>query len=82
MFLTNHTLTEPHDCFECFNRLPGVRYSSFQYSKYERNKILESRYGRGAVLIYEKLVKEAQKEVDLERLAQGGRERRNTEVKN
>lgn len=64
--LTNTFFHEPHDCFECYNRLPGVRYSSFQYSAYERNRNLEARYGNGAVKIYENLVIEAQKEVDRE----------------
>lgn len=68
IFLLINTCWEPHDCFECFNRLPGVRYSIFQYSAYERNRNLEERYGRGAVKIYEDLVREAQKEVDRENL--------------
>jgi hypothetical protein len=65
---TNTFLLVPHDCFECFNRLPGVRYSSFQFTAYERNKQLEQRYGKGAVRIYENLVAQAQKEVDRENL--------------
>ena len=65
-FMTNTWGQEPHDCFECYNRLPGVRYSSFQYSAYERNRNLESRYGKGAVKIYEDLVRQAQQEVDRE----------------
>ena len=66
VFLAFNTFETPHDCFECYNRLPGVRYSSFQYSAYERNQNLESRYGIGAVRMHENLMREAQKEVDLE----------------
>jgi len=43
-----------------------VRYSSFQYNAYERNRNLESRYGIGAVKIEENLMREAQEEVNRE----------------
>ena len=49
IFLTTNTYMRPHDCFDCYNRLPGVRYSIFQYTTYERNKNIELRYGMGAV---------------------------------
>ena len=32
------SLIEPHDCYECFNRLPSSRYSIFQYTKQELNE--------------------------------------------
>ena len=66
VFLVNYTYRKPHDCFECFNRLSGVRYSSFQYTKYESNKNLEQRYGQGAVRIYEQLYQQALEEVERE----------------
>lgn len=53
--------------------MPGVRYSSFQFTAYERNKNLEQRYGKGAVRIYENLVAQAQKEVDRENLEKSKR---------
>jgi hypothetical protein len=28
---------KPHDCFDCFNRIPVLRYSIFQFTVYERN---------------------------------------------
>ena len=67
VFLLTNLIWEPHDCFECYNRLPGVRYSSFQYNAFERNRNIELRYGKGAVRIYEDLVRQAQKEVEKER---------------
>jgi hypothetical protein len=66
IFLATNTWQKPHDCFECYNRLPNVRYSSWQYSAFERNQLLESRYGRGAVRIYEDLIRQAQDELEQE----------------
>jgi len=68
VFLIFNTYETPHDCFECFNRLGSVRYSSFQFTQDERNRNLEVKFGPGAVKIYENLIIEAQKEVDSERL--------------
>ena len=86
VFLAFNSYYAPHDCFNCYNRLPGVRYSSFQYSAYERNQNLESRYGIGAVRMHENLMREAQKEVDLENkykaLNDSGRFNGNTIVMN
>jgi len=66
VFLIFDSVEMPHDCFECFNRLPGVRYSTFKYTLQERNRNLEAKFGAGAVKIYENLIIEAQKEVDRE----------------
>lgn len=39
------SLMRPHDCFECFNRLPGTRYSIFQYTKQELNALYRYKMG-------------------------------------
>lgn len=45
------------DCFECFNRIPHLRYSIYQYTAYERNIQKEERYfGMGAVNAYNNLI--------------------------
>ena len=81
IFLTFNTFEPPHDCFQCFNRLGSVRYSIFQYTLQERNRILEAKFGLGAVKTYENLIIEAQKEVDRERyLAQSEYHKRLTIV--
>ena len=67
-FLAFNTFQMPHDCFECFNRLGSVRYSTFQYTLREKNENLEAKFGLGAVKTHENLIIEAQKEVDRERL--------------
>lgn len=69
VFLAFNSFSQSHDCFECFNRLPGVRYSSFQYTLEERNHNLEIRQGRGAVRNFENLLKDAEAEAEAERNA-------------
>jgi hypothetical protein len=49
------SLQEPHDCFECFNRLT-CRYSIYQYTQQERNIKREKQLGIGAVKRYESMV--------------------------
>ena len=45
------------DCFVCFNRIPHLRYSIYQYNAYERNIQKEERYfGMGAVNAYNNLI--------------------------
>lgn len=68
VFLVFNTIETPHDCFTCFNRLSGSRYSSYQYTREESNRNLEAKFGPGAVKIYENLIIQAQKEVEQERL--------------
>lgn len=43
------TYWEPHDCFNCFNRLSNTRYSIFQYTLTERNVFRENKIGMGFV---------------------------------
>lgn len=50
------SLTTPHDCFVCFNRLPNKRYSIYQYTQLERNNYREKQFGKGAVQRYKELV--------------------------
>jgi len=76
VFLIFNTYETPHDCFKCFNRLGCFRYSSFQYTLEERNRNLEDRLGPGAVKIYQNLIIEAQKEVEIERLLLKSEERK------
>ena len=56
------TWQEPHDCFECFNRL-SIRYSIFQYTQEERNIYREHQVGQGAIERHANLVhRETEKE--------------------
>ena len=54
------TVMEPHDCFDCFNRIPVLRYSIFQFTIYERNFNRELQFGRGYVEMYNKMIKRAE----------------------
>ena len=75
------TFQEPHDCFECFNRLPYKRYSIFQYTKLERNHNLENRYGKGAITRFEELVRQDQKKAEAKKEQQLRASRRKTVVR-
>lgn len=82
MFFGCHSVWHTHDCFKCFNRLPKGRYSIFQYTDQERNKKLEKRYwGAGAVRNYQRLIKDAEDELNRERqMKENPMERRVTYV--
>ena len=53
------TFTRPHDCFQCFNRLPNKRYSIHQYTAEERNSHYAFHFGQGAVERFDELIREA-----------------------
>jgi hypothetical protein len=59
VYFLGKTFCPTHDCYECYNRLPGVRYSIFQFNRLEKNLIFEKRQGKGAVKIYNNLIKQA-----------------------
>lgn len=42
VYFTIVTFMEPHDCFDCFNRIPVLRYSIFQFTIQERNSLREA----------------------------------------
>jgi hypothetical protein len=52
------TFSTPHDCFECFNRLPNKRYSIYQFTQDERNRQRDRQYGKGAIERFESLLRE------------------------
>lgn len=52
---------EPHDCFICFSRIGQGRYSLFQYTALERNRIYEQQIGEGAVRMHKELYLKAVK---------------------
>lgn len=54
------TFMEPHDCFDCFNRIPVLRYSIFQFTIYERNINREQKMGLGYVKMYKSMIKQAE----------------------
>jgi hypothetical protein len=64
VFLTYRQVNPPHDCFSCFNRLPGdAKYSIYQYTKGERSDFREQRtLGVGAVKEYERIYEQAKKD--------------------
>ena len=59
VYLAFMTFTRPHDCFQCFNRLPNKRYSIHQYTAEERNSHYEHQFGQGAVERFDELIREA-----------------------
>ena len=58
------SFTKPHDCFECFNRIPTLKYSIYQYTSYERNLMREERVGQGAVKRFNDMIKQAKIDSD------------------
>lgn len=54
------TFMEPHDCFDCFNRIPVLRYSIFQFTIYERNVNRELQFGLGYVKMYNSMIRRAE----------------------
>jgi hypothetical protein len=56
------TFMEPHDCFDCFNRIPVLRYSIFQFTIYERNINRELQFGLGYVKMYNSMIRRAEEE--------------------
>ena len=59
MYFSIISYWEPHDCFDCFNRIPSSRYSIFQYTLAERNVFREKQIGLGFVQSYNEALKEA-----------------------
>ena len=52
VYYTYYSLADTHDCFECFNRIPHLRYSIYQYTLQERNNNYELKVGKGAVKLF------------------------------
>jgi hypothetical protein len=45
------------NCFNCFNRIPHLRYSIYQYSNREKNQlIMQRQIGMGAVKALDDLI--------------------------
>ena len=50
------SLFHPHDCYECFNRLPGSRYSIYQYTKQELNAQYRKKMGEYVAKTFEEMI--------------------------
>lgn len=61
------TVMEPHDCFDCFNRIPVLRYSIFQYTLQERNNLRELQIGKGFVERYSAMLREVERKSNVNR---------------
>ena len=64
VYLGHCQMHPPHDCFECFNRLPGnIKYSIYQYTRVERDNIKHQRtLGKGAIQEFERLYRQLEQE--------------------
>ncbi|MFO0118125.1 MAG: hypothetical protein ACK521_11115 [bacterium] len=57
IFYAFRQTTHSCDCFNCFNRIPHLRYSIYQYTKREKNEfIMQRQIGMGAVKALDELV--------------------------
>jgi hypothetical protein len=62
-FLTYRQLAAPHDCYDCFNRVPQISYSNFQYTEQQHKQLkLERFLGKGVEKYEQQLMKELLKE--------------------
>lgn len=57
-YLAFITCRPPHDCFKCFNRHPNLRYSIFQFDRFERQLQHEQKVGKRVANYLDNLILE------------------------